>query len=519
MPPPAFDLVSQPWIPVRWHAESAADQRPRAVGLAELFSRAHEIAGIDLPLPPAESGLMRLLYAMTAQITGLIDIADHDDFHDAREELLETGALPADAVAAYFAATHRCFDLFDARRPFLQDPRLVEECRDSKGAPVTSGVNKLVWGRVAGNTQMWLSHDSDARPRPVPAAEAAWHLIAWLYYGPSGMSTPRVVGDTSARNTTAGPLRSTISYHPMGDTLLETLLLGVPVCDDGPGGPAPWERTDLPDPLGLPEAPTGLMRLLCGRFRHALLLTPSADGSEVIDARITWAWRQPHAPAEDPYLIYQHSKKGDRYARRADADRAIWRDVDAMLREKPGHNGERRPVVIDNLAELAESTAFGERLDRIRVRALGFDQEGQARDRQYVAAATPRVLCFLKERQHDRFTRIGALVSNAEEVGANLRKALTRAWRDIVKSSDAPVPWLATGLARYWSQAERRFWEAARAEQPPAHPRNLFIRTALAAYAQATDAYTRDPRHVEAIERARTLVLLGWRREDDRPDQ
>lgn len=517
MSPPAFDLARRPWIPVRWNPAAASAEQPRSVGFIELFSRAHEIVGIDLPLSPAASGLMRLLCAMTAEITELVAYPDSLDFQDARDTWFEHGAFPEDAVCAYFDAPGRCFDLFDTQRPFLQDARLADECRDSKGNAVSSGVNKLVWGRAAGNTQMWLSHDSDARPRPVPSAEAAWHLIAWLYYGPSGMSTPRVVGQTAARNTTAGPLRSTISYHPAGESLWESLLLGVPVPENGPGGSTPWSQDKPPDPLGIPEQTTGLLRELCGGFRHALLLEPSADGGQVVDAWITWAWRQPHPPADDPYLIYQHNRQGDRYARRADADRAIWRDVDTLLRKTPGTSQEKRPRIIDDLAGLYESPAYGDRADRIRIRVFGFDQDGQARDRQYFSGLTPNLLEYLEERQYDRFTRIGDLRTNAEAVGTNLRKALTRAWRDIVGSTEADAPWSGVGLARYWSAAQDHFWKAARAAQAPAHPRNDFIRLALTAYAQATDAYTHDPRHVQAIEKARMVVLHGWQRED-RPD-
>ncbi|PSK81887.1 CRISPR-associated Cse1 family protein [Murinocardiopsis flavida] len=516
MSSPSYLLTREPWIPVRWRDSTA--EHPPAVGLTDLFLRAHDITDVSLPLPPAAAGLMRLLYVMAAEITGLNAVHVRNDWLDERDRKLEDGRFSEDRVHAYFDAASRSFDLFGGtdNRPFLQDRRLIEECVDSKGNPVTSGVNKLVWGRAAGNTQMWLSHDTDTHPRAVPAGEAAWHLIAWLYYGPSGMSTPRVVGATSARNTTAGPLRSTISYHPVGANLFETLILGIPHLDTPRDQtPAPWDVPLAQDPLGTPEPPTGLTRSLTGRFRHALLLTPAPDGRSVTDARITWAWRQPQGDARDPYLLYQANKKGEQYARRADADRAIWRDIDALVRKNPGDSDERRPDIIDDLNELYDSASYAARADRVRVRAFGFDQDGQARDRQYFTAVTPPVLAYLEERNPELSGRIKQTRKHAEQVGRNLTKALVRAWRDVTGSGEVKAPWSGTGEARYWSAAERRFWQLAAAVETPARIRNEFIRIALDAYEKATAAYTHDPRHVTAIENSRTQILTGWQREQE----
>src|SRR5690606_41066344 len=57
---------------------------------------------------------------------------------------------------------------------FLQDARLLEQCRNPQGDQVSSGVNKLVLNRAAGQAFVWHSHTVDADPSPVPAAEAVW---------------------------------------------------------------------------------------------------------------------------------------------------------------------------------------------------------------------------------------------------------------------------------------------------------------------------------------------------------
>ena len=68
---PSFDLRDRPWIPVRYvHGASG----PPMTGLAGLFLRAHEIADITVPVPPAASGLWRILYLIAARISGLGDL-------------------------------------------------------------------------------------------------------------------------------------------------------------------------------------------------------------------------------------------------------------------------------------------------------------------------------------------------------------------------------------------------------------------------------------------------------------
>src|SRR5690606_32856969 len=131
---------------------------------------------------------------------------------------------------------------------------------------------------------------------PVPAAEAAWHLVAQLYYGAAGRCSTRTVGSTSAANTTAGPLRAAVSYHPIGRSVFESLLAGLPAPTGERGSDAhqdrcPWELDELPDPLSPQPAATWPGGLLTGRARHAVLLVPDADGEQVIDAYLTWAWR------------------------------------------------------------------------------------------------------------------------------------------------------------------------------------------------------------------------------------
>jgi CRISPR system Cascade subunit CasA len=514
---PSFDLLCQPWIPVRYPRNATG---PAEVGLGELFTRAHEISDITLPVPPAASGLWRILYLIAARITGLGDLDTVDGLRSwkrDRDRVLAAGRFDPASAERYFAAHAGRFDLFHPSRPWLQDARLAAECAKS------SGVNKLVVTRASGNNLVWLSHTTDLIPQPLRAAEAAWYLLAWLYYGPSGKTIARTVAGRTESNMTAGPLRSRISFHPLGQNLFQSLIAGIPYPDSSSGRPdpdlAPWEEDKLPEPLSLPATRKGLSGPLTGQFRHALLLAPSPDGTLVTDARITWAWRMPHAEIEDPYLIYDTPRNGGApFARYARADRAVWRDLDALLLQDAGSGRTRRPAVFDNQPDHSVT-------GKLRVRAFGFEQDGQVSNTQWFTAVTPPVLLMRdtdgSDPAYDGATEIAAARIAAEQVGSDLRKALQRAWAALSGPPDGQGkprsgtadngPWLAAGTARYWSAAETTFWHMIDHPGESEYPNNKFIRLALTAYEEATDHHAnRGPRVARALEHARGGIFATW---------
>jgi CRISPR system Cascade subunit CasA len=505
---PSFDLRHEPWIPVR-HVPGATG--PAAVGFSDLFLGAHQIADISVPVPPAASGLWRILYLIAARIAELDDPAEWMNYRSwklARNEAFSAGRFGEQAVKAYFSRYAGRFDLFDLARPWLQDPRLTAECGK------TSGVNKLVTGRATGNNLVWLSHDTDLAPDPVPAAEAAWHMVSWLYYGPSGKITARTVHGQTKSNMTAGPLRSRISIHPLGRTLHESLIAGLVHPGRYDSGTdldlAPWEAGALPDPLGMPPYAAGLSAPLTGRFRHAILLAPSTDGATVTDARITWAWRQPSPGIPDPYLIYDTARNtGVPYARYARLHRAVWRDLDALLLQDTGTGASRRPLVFTTvLDEPAEVTAA------LRVRAIGFDQDGQTIDRQWFTATTPPVLTTAEDGQYRLGYPMRAAREAAERVGQNLQNALRRAWA-AVDAGDGP--WEARGMTGYWAGAEDRFWQMV-GGRDFGFPDNRFIRVAIRAFEDTTSQHQmRGPRVIRAVERARGGIFASWDRTEQEP--
>lgn len=502
--PESFDLRDQGWIPVR------RDGEVERVGLRELFLRAHEFEDLAVPVPPAASGLWRVLYAITARITRLdSETPTVGAWLARREEIFDAGAFDASAVEAYLERWTDRFDLFHPGHPFGQDPRLRQECAK------TAGVNKLVFSRPAGQNPVWFGHFTDLDPVPVPTHEAAWHLIAQLYYGAAGRCASRTVSDTSAANSNAGPLRGAVSYHPVGRTVFESLLVGLPAPPgkvDTAADVCFWEHPVLKDPLGAPPKPGWPGGLLTGRSRHAVLLLPGAGGDTVTDAYLTWAWRREAWPAEDPYVVRKLSKEGAWYVPAANASRALWRDLDALLlRDRPER---RRPAVLGATNDLPDEV-----LDALRLRAYGFDQDRQAKDRQWFTATTPSVLRYLEERAPAEAAAMAVVHSTAEDVWDRLRSALRTAWRDVISpSSSGPGskapdgPWPTRAEALYWPRAETLFWarlhELASSDDPErlaTSPLPDMVRLALTVIDETIEAQER-PRVAKAAVHARTLV-------------
>ncbi|MFC4057630.1 type I-E CRISPR-associated protein Cse1/CasA [Planomonospora corallina] len=498
-----YDLLTRDWVPVR-----IGDVR-RQIGLRELFEHAHELTDIEAAPPPGASGLWRVLTVIAARITGLDDMSlSAKAWGERQEAVLEAGYFDSDEADKYFARHAGRFDLFDTDRPWLQDPRLREQC------PSSSGVNKLVMFRSAGNNQVWFDHATTLQVRPISANEAVFHLLTQLYYGPSGQCTPRTVGATRGGNSKAGPLRRTISFHPLGRNVFESLVAGIPPAyryNTGGVDLAPWETDELPNPLGVPPRPSGLGGVLCGRFQHAVLLESSDDGESVADAWITWAWRDREFPAEDPYLVYQQNKEGGFYARQADAGRALWRDFDALILEDAGDDHRRRPAVLVTVEDLR-----GLLLPVLRVRAFGFDQDGQTRDKEWTTAVTPALLALANETQVAR--AVSEMRQTAEKTERHLRWALRDVWIAINDPSNgdgrpqrkdiSEGPWPAQGSARYWPRAERIFWQRVR-ERRFDRAADAFLHLALEVYDEVTDSASARPRIKRAVELKRGLIFAA----------
>ncbi|WP_329612654.1 type I-E CRISPR-associated protein Cse1/CasA [Streptomyces brevispora] len=511
------NLLDQPCVPVRWKSDIPPPEdgaRPDRVGLRELLLRSHDIESLAIADAPAHAALLRVLYALTARIAGLDEQGPARDWEERRLDVRDEGRMPPAGIAEYFSEFGDRFHLFDpgGGRPWMQDPRLAEQCDATK----TAGVNKLIVTRPSGNNHAWFRHDQDTAPELPTASEAFLNLLVWHYYGPAGRCSARAVNGVKSASATAGPLRTALSYHPQGTSLFETLLAGLVPPEAAVRREqdlCPWEQDELPDPERPPRTSHGPRSRHTGRSQHALLLVPDEDGTRVRDAYITWAYRGERMPREDDYLIWQISQQNNVYPRPAKAGRALWRDLDALLLQHPpaGSAHPRRPRVFDTAAEVSEN---------LRVRALGFDQEGQAKDTQFIDASTPAVLGFAERNDARTVPAVGRLRQFGEMFGRRLDRAVKRAWSAYVQDPKADgSAWASEAGARYWPLAEAVFWERFRQLDrtgttvddgfDPVATRRAFLRLAEEAYDTVTTPVTRTLRGAKAVSHARTELYGG----------
>ncbi|SDD87796.1 type I-E CRISPR-associated protein Cse1/CasA [Glycomyces harbinensis] len=518
--PRTFSLADEPFIPARYLDGSAA-----RLGLRDLFCQAEHLADFEAPHPPAATAMLRILYGMAFRIAARMNpaLADLDvaasprQWLRARNSVLAQGRFDPVHVKDYFDAVASGLDLLDADRPAFQDPRLADQCRNAQGEPSSSGVNKLVAGRPTGaNGAVLFGHGSDGAAEPVRLDAAVWEVLTQWYFGPAGQCTPRRIGAEKEGNGPAGPLRGTVSYHPWAPDLFASLLVGMP-CPDAdqadlaPGEPFPWERSDLPDPLAPAPPLTWPAGVLTGRSRHAVLLVPDHERTAIVDAYVTWSTKAPPAAALDPYLIYDTGNDAKIRARKADLDRNVWRDLDALMMDR---------------ADTARPTAFrhtrsipADLRSHIRVRAFGFDQEtNQQRDYGWYSATTPPLLQRFHEQDPAMAVRFEQCRIAAEALGATLANAARTAWAESTGTKmdrRKPGPWLQPTMTGYWSGAEAAFW---RMVEPAStgQPHRVFRDAAESALVGAIGTARRDIRVARAFRHA---IALLWRAVPNTPGQ
>lgn len=481
------DLRTAPLFPVR---DSVGQVNP--VGLRELLVHAHDYADLAVAVPPAMAGMLRVLYTITARITGLDTATTADDWADRRRQVLKSGHLDPGDVDGYLDRHDGRWDLFHPARPWLQDPRLAEQA-EAKSA------NALDPTRPGDNSPIWWRHTHRHRAPAIPVAQALQWLLLHHYYGSGGAGGVRRVNGTGDQYMSAGPLRSTVSFYPLGPSLFHTLVAGLPAPATVPNPTgvdvAPWEADQLHDPLSNPPAATWPAGLLVGQSRHALLLIPTATGDAVAGCYLTWAWKPRHPPLADPYTIQDRRADSEWMPRAAAVDRAVWRDVDALLVEHPNH---QRPAILTGTLTLPDTVQ-----DSLRVRAVGFDQDRKATNTAWITATTPPVLRYMDEHDPTRAAGAAALHQAAEDTAEELRKRLRTAYRALAtgkaptrRSPTREVPWLAPAERHYWPHAETLFWQRLR-DADFTEPYRAYLRVAL----DALDTATRHDAHQPAVAR------------------
>ena len=335
---PRFDLLVEPWIPVRYLDGTTAD-----VSLRAIFADAERIRELGGELPTQTFALLRLLLAVLYR-------ASYDEEHNLWHDdwaTWWTEGLPLDDINDYLDEFADRFDLLHPDRPFFQ----VAGLHTAKGEVKDTAPLIL---DLPSNNRLFTTR-SGADSMRLPFAEAARWLVNAQAFDASGIKSG-AVGDDRVKGGKGYPIGLAWAgllggVFAEGSDLRETLLLnfvtpGQGIDADGRTDLPPWEDEDADtaaERAGL--VPTGPVRLFTWQSRRIRLIP---EGDRVIGCvvangdALTPQNRQNHEPLTGWRYSEPQSKKAGMptfMPREHQAGRAFWRGVGAIL---PGVAGSQK---------------------------------------------------------------------------------------------------------------------------------------------------------------------------------
>ncbi len=335
---PEYNLLDEPWIPVRLVDGTITD-----VGLLELLRRTTDIADLACELPTQSIAIQRLILAIMYRVATPRDTRDWVRQWD-------EGA-PTEQMIEYLERWRDRFYLFGGRFPFMQ----VADLRTAKDA--VSGLEKLI-ADVPNGEQFFTTRHGRALAC-IPASEAARWLVHAQAYDPSGIRSG-AVGDSQVKGGKGYPIGPAWCGHLglvwlKGKDLDETLVLnlipattaelrGVDSSTDW--GACSWEDPEpetsvrgdysLLDPAGTPKE-LSIPRLLTWHSRRIRLVGDSSGVTGVVlaqgDKLAPQEMRLYESQSLWRYSTPQSKKfKTDVYMpRKFEAGRALWRNLPGTL--------------------------------------------------------------------------------------------------------------------------------------------------------------------------------------------
>ena len=335
---PEYNLLDEPWIPVRLLDGTIAD-----VGLLELLRRTTEIADLACELPTQSIAIQRLVLAIAYRVAPPRDARDW-----ARQ--WDEGA-PTEQMIEYLERWRDRFYLFGGCFPFMQ----VADLRTAKDA--VSGLEKLI-ADVPNGEQFFTTRHGRALAC-IPPSEAARWLVHVQAYDPSGIRSG-AVGDSQVKGGKGYPIGPSWCGHLglvwlKGKDLDETLVLNLVPADAAQlrgvestteWGACSWEDSEaesavrgdysLLDPSGTPRD-ISIPRLLTWHSRRVRLVGNREGVTGVVLAQgDKLAPQQMHR--YEPQSLWRYSTpqskkfKQDVYMpRKYEAGRALWRNLPGTL--------------------------------------------------------------------------------------------------------------------------------------------------------------------------------------------
>lgn len=295
-----FNLITHPWIPVRW-----LDGHHSLVGLDELFRHAAEIADLDA-VPHERISLIRLLVCITQAALGApADMHGWDEFGGDLEE----------TVPAYLARAeiHPHFNLFGNGPRFLQ-------CKASAGDKSYPAC-QVSFTMAAGNSPTLFDHFGEVS-RLMDAAFLARLLLCYQNFFVGGSMASKVKGN--------GPSLKMLHTFLISSNLKRTLLANCMDAELAPNFGKPYWELGAPDQIKGAAAKVATESYLGRLVPLSCRLDVTGNLQVGYAIHIDQGLEYPAYPAAlEPSATVIPWKEEFRLLR-ADTNRGIWRDLHCL---------------------------------------------------------------------------------------------------------------------------------------------------------------------------------------------
>ncbi|MDW8481394.1 MAG: type I-E CRISPR-associated protein Cse1/CasA [Meiothermus sp.] len=396
-----FNLITQPWIPVR---EGSA---LRLVGLEEALLEARRFARIEDPSPLVTVALHRLLLAILHRA-----LEGPEDAYVAAKWFSD--GFDAQKIRDYLARYQDRFDLFHPQKPFYQVPDFSLKRSSRSWTVLAPELN-------SDNNKVLFDHTIVANPRPLPPDEAARLLVANQTFALSA-------GKSVLCHTATAPVATAALVVVLGENLHQTLCLNLVSYpqEEYQRDTALWEQdpfgvSDLEDCNKARATPRGIVHRYTWLSR-AVRLEPETLNGQTIVRWVAYASGLRYEEASirpDPMVAFRTDPKDSskRYTLAFREDRALWRDFTSLL---PRPQGGHSPAVVQHARNLyrALGSRYGSQGIPVLVGGLANDQAKVEFWRAELYRLPGAVL-----GDKDVWTFIQENLERAEEIGKALEAA------------------------------------------------------------------------------------------------
>ena len=345
-----MNLATEKWVPV-----VRIDGKPDFASLMQIFTEGNKFA--DLSVRPHERVALMRLFICIAQ-AALDGPKDKDDWQTAIDK------LPGSAKE-YLEKWQDYFELFDKDKPFLQ----ITELKSKELTPIS----KLDLFLATGNNTTLFDHEANSiENRLINGKRIPLILLAYQCFSPGGglpvtswgKIKTKQVGNPDALCITGGMYHTFLRGHNLLGTIYLNLLpktivkthyglvnddyWGRPVWEKWPGNP-----NDKENIKNATRTYLGRLVPLCRwvKIESAGIHCGKGFDYPVIDRKIKKHRKNEQAlpvwPAEPTASVMLNKDKTERFMLGAKPDKAIWRELAALLIHR-NENSIGGPLVFQN---------------------------------------------------------------------------------------------------------------------------------------------------------------------------